>query len=379
MPEPIYLDYQATTPLDPRVREIVIDAMGLPTNAGSPHAYGRRAAEMLGESRAAVAELVGAQPTEVIFTSGATEANNLALTGLRRGNGPVVSCVTEHPSVLQPLQRLRATGTAVRLVRVDAQGVIDLAELADCLAGTSPRLVTIMAANNEIGTIAPIQEIGALCRAADVPFHCDATQLAGKHPLDMTAAGIDALSLSAHKFYGPQGIGALVIRRPLKRELEPLMAGGGQEDGLRSGTVNVAGAVGMGVASRLAIEDRDVDTPRILSLSRRLLDNLRRLLPGAELLGHPDNRLLGNVNVRFPGIDAEDLLTAAPLIAASTGSACSSAAPEPSHVLLAIGLSSTAARECVRFGVGRYTTPRDVDAAAGHLGEAALRLHGVRA
>ena len=372
--QPIYLDHLASTPLDPKVRAAMLPwlAAAAAGNPHSAHTAGWRAAAAVDEARAHVARLIGAQPAEIVFTSGATEANNIALFGLTAAVEQVIVSAIEHPSVLEPAEILRGRGMAVTVLPVDGSGRIDLAALARHLA-QGRALVSIMAANNEIGTVQPLAEIGALCRAQGSILHTDAAQALSTQVIDVNAAGIDALSLSGHKLYGPAGIGALYLRHGVP--FRALTYGGGQQGGRRPGTLPVALCAGLGEASRLALARRDGDRARIAALRDRLYAALRQSCPGLRRNSPAAEVLPGCLNVSVPGLDAADFLLDMPGLAISTGAACSSLSGRPSHVLRAIGLSAEAAHGSLRFGLGRGTTAADVDAAAAQIG-AALRARG---
>jgi cysteine desulfurase len=375
--KPIYLDYQATTPLDPRV----LDAM-LPYfserfgNAASvQHARGQEAAEAINCARLQVAGLLGADRREIFFLSGATEANNLALKGLAFSTHRrhIVTAAGEHPAVLDPLRTLAGQGCEVTVLDVDSDGLPDLDALA---AAVSERtlLVSLAAANNEIGTLPPLRAITEIVHARGALFHCDAAQGVGKIDLDVERDGIDLLSISAHKLYGPKGVGALYVRRDYQRLLSALIDGGGHEGGLRSGTLNVPGIVGLGAASEVASCERVAETARLVALRDRFFAGLRDLLDDVELNGPVKERLPGNLNLRFRGVDSEALMANCPDLAFSAGSACSAATPTPSHVLIAIGLTKEAAEESARFGFGRLTSAGDIDAAVEQLASAVARI-----
>jgi cysteine desulfurase len=363
----VYLDYNATTPLDPRV----LDAM-LPwlsehcANPASAHAPGQRAALAIDEARQQVADLVGAAPTEIVFTSGATESINLALKGVADtlGRRPHLTVVaTEHRAVLDTADYLARSEARVDQLHVDEQGVVRLDELKQSLADGA-QLVAVMAANNETGTIAPLSEIAAACQEHGALLHCDATQLVGKLPFDVDALSLDFVSFSAHKFYGPKGAGALFIRRSRRGAISPLLHGGGQEHGYRSGTLNVPAIVGLGAAAQLAQAEMMRDEVQVSRLRDRLYESLRQSISRVGLNGHPTARLPGTLNVRIANTDAEVVLANMPDIAASTGSACSSAMPQPSHVLLAMGLTVEEAASSIRFSLGRFTSEDDVSCAS---------------
>ena len=368
---PIYLDHHATTPLDPRALEAMDPYLkqDFGNAASTSHVYGWRAARAVEGARESIAASLGAETREVVFTSGATEANNLALIGSARarrahGRRRVVTLATEHPSVLDPARALADEGFDVRVVGVGRDGLVDIralrAEVDDGCA-----LVSAMAANNEIGVLQPIDEIGAIAREHGAWFHSDAAQAAGRLALRFDAQPLDLLSVSAHKFYGPKGVGCLLVRarRPRVRP-QPILHGGGHEGGLRSGTLPVALIVGMARALEIAVSEREAENRRLAALRDRLLARLESELPGVHLNGHRERRLAANLNVSFEGVDAQKLLLALPGLALSTGSACSSAKTAPSHVLLAIGLPEPLARASLRFGLGRGTTSEQVETAA---------------
>ena len=368
----IYLDHLASTPLDPLVLEAMLPWMQ-PGAAGNPHAAhaaGWRAADAIEEAKGEIAALVGARPGEVVFTSGATEANTLALLGgLPPGGGCVVSAV-EHASVLGCLPELRRRGHPVAVLPVDGSGRVDPADLERALTELPGRaLVSVMAANNEVGTVQPLAELATAAARHGTLIHSDAVQALGTRALDMEALGLHGLSLSGHKLYGPMGIGALILRRPFRPV--PPSAGGGQQRGLRAGTLPTPLCVGLGAACRLARQRREEDARRIAELRDRLWRRLCRRLPGLRRNGAAEDgdRLAGCLSVTLPGIDAADRLLDLPDLAVATGSACHSGAGEPSHVLLALGLSAADAHASLRFGLGRGTTEVEVDAAAGRLAD----------
>lgn len=367
----IYLDHLASTPLDPLVLEAMLPWMR-PAAAGNPHAAHRagwRAADAIEQARAEVAALVGARPGEVVFTSGATEANALALLGGVPPDGACIVSAVEHASVLGCLPELRRRGHPVAVLPVDGTGRVDPAGLERRLAVFGrPALVSVMAANNEVGTIQPLAELAAVAARHGATVHSDAVQALGTLALDMPARGLHGLSLSGHKLYGPMGIGALVVRPPFRPV--PASPGGGQQSGLRGGTLPTPLCVGLGAACRLARERREEDARYIAGLRDRLWarlhDRLGDRLPGLRRNGAADG-LAGCLNVTIPGIDAADRLLDLPELAVSTGSACHSATGEPSHVLLALGLSAADAHASLRFGLGRGTTADEVDEAAALL------------
>lgn len=377
---PIYLDHHATTPVDPRVMEAMLpyftEEFG---NAASrSHAFGWRAEAAVEVSREGVAATIGARyPREIIFTSGATESINLALAGCARANASgrnhLVVAATEHRAVLDTAEALERAGHPLTVLPVDRDGRVDPEALRRAL-GPQTLLASVMAANNEIGVLQPLAEIAAVCREQGVLFHCDAAQAAGKIPLDVEALGIDLLSLSGHKVYGPKGIGALYVRSRPRVRVDPLLHGGGHERGLRPGTLPVPLIVGLRRALDLAVELRDAETVRLAALRDRLLGRLREGLGGVEVNGHPELRLAGNLNVSFDGIDAAALLVALPDVALSTGSACSSAEPRPSHVLLALGLPEPRVRSALRIGIGRFNTEGEIDHVADRVVSEVRRL-----
>jgi cysteine desulfurase len=380
---PVYLDYQATTPTDPRVVAAMLpyftEKFGNPHSTG--HRFGREAAEAVERARGDVAALIGAESREIVFTSGATESNNAAIKGAvrflrderRSDRDRIVTVATEHKCVLETCRQLEREGFSLTVMPVKSDGLLDVAALADAI-GPRTALVSVMAVNNEIGTIQDLAAIGALCRARGILFHSDAAQAAGKVPLDVDAMGIDLLSISGHKLYGPKGIGALYIRRRPRVRLVPLIDGGGQERGFRSGTLPTPLCVGLGVACAIARDEMAAEAARLVELRRRFFAALHRRIPGMRLNGSGEQRVAGNLNIGFPGIDAEKLLEACATVAASTGSACSSASIEPSYVLRALGLDAAAARASFRLCVGRFTTVPEIDFAADALVAAFERL-----
>ena len=383
---PIYLDHHATTPCDPRVvaamQPYFAEEFG---NAASrTHAYGWRAAEAVERARAQIARLVGADARDVIFTSGATEANNLALCGgaraLRRARPAVtrlLGCRTEHRAVLDPLGALEREGFATSLLSVGADGRLDPEALRTALA-EPVLLVSVMHANNEIGVTQPIAELARLAAAAGAAFHCDAAQSPASLALDLEALGVDSLALSAHKLYGPKGIGALVLRRrSTQPRPEPILHGGGHERGLRSGTLPVALCVGFGQAAELARESREADAKRLAGLRDRLWARLSAELPELVLNGSLEHRLPGNLNVSFLGVEGEALLAALPELALSTGSACTSAKREASHVLRALGAGEARALSAVRFGIGRENSAAELERAADCIVAAVPKLRAL--
>ena len=370
MNTPIYLDYSATTPCDPRVVERMVpyftDTFG---NAASrSHAFGWTAEAAVEEARSQVAQLIGAHPKEVLWTSGSTEANNLAIKGVaqmykQKGNH-LITAVTEHKAVLDPMKYLETQGYEVTWLEVDDQGHVDLKELEAAITDKTI-LVSLMAANNEVGTAHPIEQIGAICKAKGTLFHTDATQAPGKLPLDVEAQHVDLMSLSAHKMYGPKGVGCLYVRRKNPRvRLTSQMDGGGHERGMRSGTLNVTGIVGMGEAARICREEMATSVPKLIALRDRLQDRILKELPDAVINGDPEHRLPHLTNISFPYVEGESLLMGIKEVAVSSGSACTSASLEPSYVLKSLGLGDELAHSSIRFSLGRFTTEEEVDFAA---------------
>jgi cysteine desulfurase len=374
---PIYLDYQAHAPLDPRVLSALVQAYALEGNPHASHAHGSRAREAVEGAREQIAELLGVRSSEVLFTSGATESNNLAIFGLAahlRGIGRprILVGAGEHPSLLAAAA---ASGCPVEIVPLCPDGQHDLDALRDAL-DDGVGLVSLSAANHEVGSIAPLGEIAALCHEAGALLHSDLSQAVAS--VRIRAAELDLASFSAHKLYGPAGIGALYVRRSLRPKLVPQLVGGGQEGGLRAGTLPAALCVAFGVACALTGTEMDAEGSRLTALRERLLDALLEI-PGAKLNGGRSERLPGNINIGFDGVDAEALLVAVKeTLSISSGSACTSARLEPSHVLLAMGLSEEEAEQAVRIGLGRGTTEDDVEAATTELTRAVASLRNTR-
>jgi cysteine desulfurase len=368
MPIPaIYMDNNATTRVDPRVLEAMLPwfSEDYGNAASRQHAFGRKAEEAVEAARAQVAGLIGAGPREIVLTSGATESDNLALKGVmaaQRSRGDhLVTALTEHRAVLDSARALERAGFTITYLPVDRHGQVTAEQVEEAI---TPRtvLVSLMAGNNEIGTLHPLAAIGAVCKRRGVFFHSDAVQAAGKVPLDVEVMGIDLLSLSAHKMYGPKGVGALYVRRQAPRvRLEPLLDGGGHERGLRSGTLNVPGIVGFGRACELCQAEMAGEAQRLRGLCERLHQGIGAQVEGVSLNGHPRERLPGNLNLSFDFVKGEALLMGLRGVAVSSGSACTSASPEPSHVLRAIGLPDELAHSSLRFGLGRFNTPEEVD------------------
>lgn len=364
---PIYLDNHSTTKVDPRV----VDAM-LPYltenygNAASKHhEFGWRAEAAVENARKQIAGLIGAEANEIVFTSGATESINLALKGVAEGyaskGNHIITAATEHKAVLDTCKRLEKYGFQVTILPVDKFGLISLEELERAITGKTI-LVSIMTANNEIGTIAPIDEVGRLCRERNVLFHTDATQAVGKIPVDVKELNVDLISFSAHKFYGPKGVGALYVRNTSpKLKAMPQMDGGGHERGLRSGTLNVPAIAGFGEAARVAKTQMESESRRVGELRDKLVNGILSSIEDSLSNGHPTQRLTNNANITFKFAEADKVMMEMKNVAVSSGSACSSAEPEPSHVLRAIGLSDEDAKCSIRFGLGRFTTEQEID------------------
>ena len=377
---PVYLDNQATTPLDPAVREAMwpylTEEFGNPHS--SDHRFGWDAATAIRDARASVAELISADDDEIVFTSGATESCNLALRGVanRRGNGRrdrIVTLATEHPAVLETAHDLGRTGHDAIVLCVEPDGLLDLAKL-DRVLDERTLLVSIMAVNNEIGVLQPLADIAKRCHAVGALFHTDATQASGRIPIDVDDWGVDLLSLSSHKVYGPKGVGALYVRSGVA--LKALITGGSQESGRRGGTLPTALIVGFGAACELATQRQEEDRARIETLTKRLYARLREAHPALRLFGHAECRVAGNLNIGFPGVPAEEVIrSTANHIALSSGSACSSATSEPSKVLLALGLDDDTAATGLRISLGRFTTDEDVETAIAALSNLKIPPH----
>ena len=380
MKTPIYLDYSATTPCDPRVVERMLpfftETFG--TAASRSHAYGWTAEAAVEHARDQVAKLIGAHPKEIIWTSGSTESNNLAIKGVaqmyEKKGRHLITTITEHKAVLDPMRHLESKGYEVTWLPVDGKGHIDLQQLEDAITDQTI-LVSLMAANNEIGTLHPIAEIGAICKKKGALLHTDATQAPGKISLDVLRDNVDLMSISAHKFYGPKGVGSLYVRRKNPRvRLTAQMDGGGHERGMRSGTLNVTGIVGMGAAAELCCAEMATEVPRIIALRDRLEQRLLEKLPDAVVNGDPAARLPHLCNISFPYVEGESLLMGVKDLAISSGSACTSASLEPSYVLKGLGLGDELAHSSLRFSLGRFTTQEEVDFAADRVVEEVLRL-----
>ncbi|KAI5581171.1 hypothetical protein BDE02_07G000600 [Populus trichocarpa] len=365
---PLYLDMQATSPVDPRV----LDAM-LPyylARYGNPHSrthlYGWESDQAVETARSQIADLIGASPKEIVFTSGATESNNISVKGVmkfyKEKKRHVVTTQTEHKCVLDSCRHLQQEGFEVTYLPVGNDGIVDLEKLKGSIRPDTG-LVSVMAVNNEIGVIQPMEEIGEICKELNVPFHTDAAQALGKIPIDVDKWNVSLMSLSGHKIYGPKGVGALYMRRRPRIRVEPQMNGGGQERGIRSGTVPTPLVVGMGAACELAKKEMEYDDKRIRALQERMLNGVRAKLDGVVVNGSVERRYAGNLNLSFAYVEGESLLMGLKDVAVSSGSACTSASLEPSYVLRALGVDEDMAHTSIRFGIGRFTTEEEIDRA----------------
>ena len=382
---PIYLDNNATTRTDPRVVEAMLPYFAeVYGNAASRvHSFGWAAEEAVAHARAQVASLLGADPREIVWTSGATESDNLALKGVLERYADkgdhLVTVTTEHKAILDAAKHLEATGHRVTYLGVDRQGGVDLAALEDALTDRTV-LVSVMMGNNEIGTLQPVAEIGTLCRARGILFHTDATQCIGKMPVNVQDLPIDLMSLTAHKMHGPKGVGALYVRRRAPRvRLSAQMDGGGHEQGMRSGTLNVPGIVGFGKACEICQNELSWEQEHLTRLRDRLIQGILERIDGTALNGHPTERLPHNASIAFEGVEGDALVTALSEVALSTGSACSSESLEPSYVLRALGMGDARAYSSVRFGVSRFTTDEEIDYVLDKLPDAVARLRRLSA
>jgi cysteine desulfurase len=370
--QPIYLDYQATTPLDPRVLEAMMPYFTYKFgNAHSrSHAYGWEAEEAVEKARAQIAKLVGADEKELIYTSGATESNNLAIKGVaefykdRRNH--IVTTVTEHKCVLDTCRHLEQQGFSVTYLPVQKNGIVDLEKLRAAVTDKTV-VVSIMAVNNEIGVIQPLAEIGKICREKGAFFHTDAAQAVGKIPLDVNAMNIDLMSISGHKIYGPKGIGALYVRRRPRVRLVAMINGGGQERGFRSGTLPTPLCVGLGEAAEICMKEMEAEAKRLMKLRDRMLTGLQAKLPEIYVNGDLDQRIPGNLNISFAYVEGESLMMGIKGLSVSSGSACTSASLEPSYVLRALGVDEELAHTSLRIGLGRFTTEQEVVTAVDEL------------
>lgn len=371
---PVYMDYQAMTPTDPRVLEAMLpwftEQFGNPHSRS--HSVGWQAEEAVEGARRQVASLIGADPREIVFTSGATEAGNLALKGAayyhRGRKDHIVTCVTEHKCIVETVAQLEREGFSATVVPVGTSGRVYPQAIADAI---TPRtlMVSVMAANHEIGVLQPLSEIGRICRERDVLFHTDAAQAFGKIPIDVGSMALDLVSLSGHKVYAPMGIGALYVRRRPRVRIAPLFSGGGQERGMRSGTLPTPLCVGFGAAAEIAAREMDDEAERLRGLRDRFLSAVQLIAPDVRINGDMEHRLPGNLNLSFVGVDGEGLMARLSDIALSSGSACTSASLEPSYVLHAIGVEDELAHNSIRFGFGRFTTDEEVDFAVRRIAE----------
>ncbi|XP_020638096.2 cysteine desulfurase [Pogona vitticeps] len=363
---PLYMDAQATTPMDPRVLDSMLPY--LVHYYGNPHsrthAYGWESESAMEKARQQVASLIGADPREIVFTSGATESNNIAIKGVARfyksRKKHIITTQTEHKCVLDSCRALEAEGFRVTYLPVKKNGIIDLQELKDAIQPDTS-VVSVMTVNNEIGVIQPVEDIGQICSSHKIFFHTDAAQAVGKIPLDVNEMKIDLMSISGHKIYGPKGIGAIYVRRRPRVRIEPVQSGGGQERGLRSGTVPTPLVVGFGAACELAQQEMEYDHKRVSLLAERLVTKIMSEIPDVVMNGDPKHRYPGCINLSFAYVEGESLLMALKDVALSSGSACTSASLEPSYVLRAIGTDEDLAHSSIRFGIGRFTTEEEVD------------------
>lgn len=379
---PIYLDYNATTPLDPRVLEAMMPALtkDFGNAASRTHPFGWRAEARVKDAREAIAQALGGRAEEIVFTSGATESDSLAVLGAareaREKGDHVVTSAIEHKAVLDSARALSHEGFRVTYLLPGPDGITSVDAVREALTARTV-LVSVMAANNELGTLNPVAAVGALCKERGILFHTDAVQAFGKVPFDAEAVGADLVSVTAHKLYGPKGVGALWVRSKAPRvRLAPLMHGGGHERGFRPGTLNVPGIVGFGAAARIAVAEREAEAARLVVLRDRLFAGIAAHVPTVRLNGHPDERLPGTLNLAFEGLEGDTLLMALRDLAVSSGAACTSASPEPSHVLTGIGLPERLARASIRFSLGRYTTLAEIDVAVETVGRAVPALLG---
>ncbi len=379
---PIYLDYQSTTPMDPRVIDAMVDCMK--NDFGNPHSrthsLGWRAEELVEIARKKVADLINADPKEIFFTSGATESNNIAIKGVARfnassGKNHIVTISTEHKCVINSVRDLEQEGFSATFLSVKENGLVDLEQLEKAITDKTC-LVSVMGVNNEIGVIQPLAEIGEICRKKGAFFHTDCAQAFGKIPLDVEAMKIDLMSISGHKIYGPKGIGAIYIRRKPRVRIKPIFSGGGQERGIRSGTVPTPLAVGLGVAAEIAKNEMQKDHDHIKKLSDRLYDAVTKLTH-VYLNGDREKRIPGNLNFSFAGIEGESMIMAIKDLAVSSGSACTSSSLEPSYVLHSLGVEDELAHTSIRFGIGRFTTEKEIDYAISLLEEKVNKLRAL--
>jgi len=381
---PIYMDNHATTAVDPRVLEVMLPffTVKFGNAASRNHAFGWESEAAVDHAREQIAKLIGAySPREIVFTSGATESDNLAIKGVaesykQKGNH-IITCVTEHKAVLDSCKVLEKRGSSITYLPVDRHGLVDIDRLQKAITDKTI-LISIMAANNEIGTLQPVQKIGLIAKEKGILFHTDATQAVGKIPVNVDEMGVDLLSISAHKMYGPKGVGALYVRSVAPRvKLTPIIDGGGHERGMRSGTLNVTGIVGLGAACAIAQKEMTEEGERLIYLRERLKNEILRQLDEVYVNGHPTERLPGNMNMSFACVEGESLLMGLKEIAVSTGSACTSASLEPSYVLRAIGVEEELAHTSIRFGLGRFNTVEEVDYTVQRVVEEVRRLREI--
>jgi len=377
------MDYQATTPVDKRALDAMLpyftDKFG--NAASKSHEFGWYAEKAVEMYRGKIAELIGCKTQEIVITSGATESNNLAVKGIAElfsnVKKKIITAPTEHKSVLDSCSALAKKGFEIYLLKVDKFGLIDLNELRDAIDGNTA-LVSIMTVNNEIGTIQPVEDIGRICKEKEVLFHTDATQAVGKLPVNVQQMNIDLMSFTAHKMYGPKGVGALYVKsKDPKVKLNPQIDGGGHENGFRSGTLNIPGIVGFGKACEIAANEMSVENEKIKKLGERFYQGLSSQLDDFFINGHPEKRFPGNLNICFKHADSGTLMMSMKEIAVSSGSACSSAAVEPSHVLKAIGLKDDELRSSIRFGIGRFSTEEEIDFAVNKVTESVKKIRSV--
>jgi len=380
MKTPIYMDNHATTRVDPRVLEAMLPTFSekFGNAASRNHRFGWEAAALVDKGREQTAAIINADPKEIVFTSGATESNNMAIKGVaemyREKGGHVITCVTEHKAVLDSCKALQGRGYHVTYLPVDKEGLLDPADVEAAITDETT-LISVMLANNEIGVIQPIAEIGKIAKKHGVFFHCDAVQAVGKIPVDVEALGVDLLSISAHKVYGPKGIGALYVRRKDPRvRLTPLVDGGGHERGMRSGTLNVPGIVGLGACLEIASREMGEESERLRAMRDRLREGITSRLDEVYLNGHPTKRLPNNLNLSFAYVEGESLLMSITDVAVSSGSACTSATLEPSYVLKALHVPDELAHTSIRFGLGRFNTDEEVEYTIDRVVEAVSRL-----
>lgn len=379
---PIYMDYQSTTPIDPRVIDKMVEVMK--NDYGNPHsrshAFGWKAEEIVEDARLQVAKLINANEKEIFFTSGATESNNIAIKGVAKfyenlGKKHIITLTTEHKCVINSCRDLEQDGFKITFLPVQKNGLVDLNMLESTITEQTA-LVSIMAVNNEIGVIQPLAEIGALCRKKGVFFHTDCAQSFGKIPLDVEKMNIDLMSISGHKIYGPKGIGAIYIRRKPRVRIKSMMSGGGQERGIRSGTVPTQLVAGLGLASEIAQNEMAKDYEKIKKFSQKFYDAMQKLTH-VYLNGDMEQRYLGNLNFSFAGIEGESMIMAIKDLAVSSGSACTSASLEPSYVLHALGVDDELAHTSIRFGFGRFTTEEEVDYAINLISQKVEKLRAM--